>query len=372
MRKRHQAILINENAKNKIINELSLFGRTEREQVFKLNNFYEEFIPDNDIEIAPKTTITNDQKNELMQLDVINNNNEFKCDDNEYEESVIISEIKLPTYDESGKNALPKLQFQILNKADLGDFHYDKSNYLKEKTIKISNSKSVNLSRLSNKANERFKEKEKEKEKLKEKEKENRNVEIRQTKTKKLINRKEKYLLTEKNKSKKDLLDKQNYETEINNNNVKVTIENNLMPNCGPQLNFKDIINQMVFWTEENKNKNPNKEGENRGKRKRGSVMYETKINLDMILPKVNSYQLFNINPKKIIKTKEIIMEMEKQIKFNGKLPITKKNIINGFLEFQNEIINEKNQEITNLANELERIDSIVYGDNWSISQFKK
>ena len=104
--------------------------------MFKLNNFYEEFIPDNDIEIAPKTTITNDQKNELMQLDVINNNNEFKCDDNEYEESVIISEIKLPTYDESGKNALPKLQFQILNKADLGDFHYDKSNYLKEKTIK--------------------------------------------------------------------------------------------------------------------------------------------------------------------------------------------------------------------------------------------
>ena len=372
MRKRHQAILINENAKNKIINELSLYGRTEREQVFKLNNFYEEFIPDNDIEIASKTAIINDQKNELMQLDVINTNNEFKFDDNEYEESVIISEIKLPTFDESGKNALPKLQFQILNKADLSDFNYDKSNYLKEKKIKISNSNNVNLSRLSNKANERFKEKEKEKEQEKTKEKENKNIEIKQTKTKKFINKKEKYLLTEKNKSKKDLFEKQNYETEINNNNVKLTIENSLMPNCGPQLKFNEIINQMVFWTEENKNKNPNKGEENRGKKKRGSVMYENKINLDMILPKVNSYQLFNINPKKIIKTKEKIMEMEKQIKYNDKLPITKKNIINGFLEFHNEIINEKNQEIVKLANELESIDSIVYGDNWSISQFKK
>ena len=64
-------------------------------------------------------------------------------------------------------------------------------------------------------------------------------------------------------------------------------------------------------------------------------------------------------------------MEMQKKIKNTNKLSGNRKNIINGFLEFQNEIINEKNQDLANLANELERIDDIVYGDNWTISKFK-
>ena len=364
MRKRHQAILINENAKNKIINELSIFGCTEREQIFKLNNFYEEIIPDNDIEIAPKTTIINDQNNKLVQLDDINNNKEYKFDDSDCEESVVISEIQLPTYNESGKNDLPKLQFQIFNKADLGDFNYDKSNFIEEKTIKINNSKDANLSKLNNKVNERIKEKEKKKEKIQEK---NKNLEIRQTNTL-LCNKKERNVLTERNRSKKKITDTNIDDTELNTN---ITIENSMISNCGPELNFKDIINQIVFWTEENKNKNPNKEGGNNGKKKRGSVMYEAKINLDMLLPKVNSFQLFNINPKKIIKIKEKIMEMQKIVKNDDRLSGNQKKIINGFLEFQNEIINEKNQDLSNIANELERIDRIVYGDNWTISKFK-
>jgi hypothetical protein len=365
MRKRHQAILINENAKNKIINELSLFGRTEREQIFKLNNFYEEFIPDNDIEITPKKTQINDPNNKLMQLDDINNNSEFRDDDIDCEESVVISEIKLPTYDESGKICLPKLHFQILNKSDLSDFNFDKSNYIKEKTIIINNSKNTNLSKLSNKVNERIKQKEKEKEKLKEK---NKIGEIRHTKTG-FGNRKERYLLTEKNK--RCTIDTRFNDTEPNNNITK--IENTRTLNCGPKLNFQDIIRQIIFWKEESKNKQPNKaDAEKNKKKKRGSVNFEAKINFEMILPKVNSFQLFNINPKMIIKIKEKIMKIQKQIKNRDKLAITKKNHINGFLEFQNEIINENNQNITRLANELEKIDGIVYGNNWSIIDLKK
>ena len=366
MRKRHQAILITENAKNKIINELSIFGCTEREQIFKLNNFYEEIIPDNDIEIAPKTTLINDQNNKLVQLDDINNNNELKFDDSDCEESVVISEIQLPTYNESGKKDLPKLQFQIFNKADLGDFNYDKSNFIEEKTIKINSSKDANLSRLNNKVNERFKEKGKEKEKEKINKEKIKNLEIRQTKTL-LYNKKERNALTERNRSKRKISDSSDH-TELNKN---ITIENSMISNCGPELNFQDIINQIVFWTEENKNKNPNKGGGNQGKKKRGSVMYEAKINLDMLLPKVNSFQLFNINPKKMIKIKEKIMEMQKIVKNDDGLSGKEKKIINSFLEFQNEIINEKNQDLANLANELERIDDIVYGDNWTIAKFK-
>ena len=375
MRKRHQAILINENAKNKIINELSLFGRTEREQIFKLNNFYEEFIPENDIEIVPKKVVINDTNNKLMQLDDINNNNEFKGDDSICEESVVISEIKLPTYDEAGKKSLPKIQFQIINQADLGDFNFNRSNYIKEKKIKIKNTNNVNLSKLNNKANEKFKEKEKKKEKEKEKEKEktkenNKGFEIRQTKTT-FGNKKNRFLLTERNPTKKGIFDARPIETESNNN---ITIENSRLSNCGPELKFKDIINQIVFWTEDNKSKTSSKGGggSNKRRQKRGSVDFESKINFDMFLSKVNTFQLFNINPKTIIKIKEKIMEIQKRIKNTNKLSGNKKNIINGFLEFQNEIINETNQNITKLANELDRIHYIVYGNNWSISKLKK
>ena len=75
-------------------------------------------------------------------------------------------------------------------------------------------------------------------------------------------------------------------------------------------------MNQIVFWTEESKKKKSNKPASAGGrKKKRGSVILETQINLDMILPKVNSFQLFNINPKKDLKVKEKIMDIQKKLK---------------------------------------------------------
>ena len=162
--------------------------------------------------------------------------------------------------------------------------------------------------------------------------------------------------------------------TNINNNinNCNLKLENNNTLKYGTILKFKDIINQIVFWTEENKNKKLNK-AQNKGKKKRGSVMYEPKINIEMLLPKVDSFQLFNINQKKIIKIKEKILEIQKEIKNKKNISENDKNIIiNDFLLFQNEIINENNQNINKIANELENIDIIIYGDDWSIAKLNE
>ncbi len=369
MRKRHQAILISENAKNKIINELLLVGRTEIEQQYKLNNFYEEFIPENDIEVAPKNktnTLIKDQSTKLIQFEDNNNNNEdFDNDGSDCEDSVVLKDIKLPSYDDKDKKSLPNIKFQIINNAELSQINFDKSNYIEEKKIKISTSKNANLSKLYNKANEKLREKDKSKDKFK-------NLDIRQSKTVS-SKRKERNALTENNQNKKNFLDTYG---NVNDTDINFAIENSRLSNCGPELNFKDIMKQLVFWTEESKNKSSNKgSGEGRGKKgkkKRGSVMYEIKINIDMILPKVNGFQLFNINPKHILKIKEKIMEIQKQMKNKEKLSENDRGIINVFLEFQNEIINEHNQNISRIANELENIDNIVYGDNWSIIKFKK
>ena len=370
MRRRHQAILISENAKNKIINELLLVGRTEKEQQFKLNNFYEEFIPENDIEVAPKTNtniLIKDQSTKLIQFENDDNNNEdFDNDGSDCEDSLVLKDIKLPSYDDKDKNSLPNIKFQIINGAELGKINFDNSDYIKEKKIKINISKNANLSKLYNKANEKSREKDKIKDKLK-------NLEIRTSKTH-FSNKKERNALTEKNQNKKNFLDTYG---NVNDTDVNISIENSRLSNCGPELNFKDIMKQIAFWTEESKNKSSSKGsggrgGGNKGKKKRGSVMYEVKMDIDMILPKVNGFQLFNINPKHVLKIKEKIMQIQKQMKNKEKLSENDRGIINVFLEFQNEIVNEHNKNIDRIANELEKIDNIVYGDNWSIIKFKK
>ena len=377
MRKRNQAILINENAKKKIINELSLLGRTEKEQKFKLHNFYEEFITDNDIEINPNNNIINNgQKIKIEDLNNIKNN-DFKDEDNDDNESIEFTDLKLPVYDDKKIKTLPNLKFQIINKSELSNFNYDRKNIILEKKIKIKEIRHYNNfqnkfvkgndNKINNKINSKLREKEKLIERLK-------NLEKRHSKILS-FNKFEKYLLTERNqqtiKSKKKSLDMNNNIFNINNNKNNIKFKNNYTLKYGTFLKFRDIIDQIVFWTEENKNKKLNKE-RNKGKKKRGSVIYEPKINIEMILPKVNSLQLFNINKKKVIKIKERILEIQKQIKNKENLSENNKNIIKEFLSFQNEIINENNGNINKISNELENIDNIIYGDNWSIVKLNK
>ena len=357
MRKRHQALIIKENAKNKIINELALIGRTEKEQQSKLNHFYEEFIPENDVEIAPKiNTLINDSNN--MLFDDINKDELKDDEDSDCNENVELTDIRLPLYDEKKLNTLPDLQFQIMNGADLGDFDFDKSNYIPEEKIKISSSKNFTYSKYKNfQIN-----------------KDNRlnNSKINQT----MKDRLKKFDKGQGLKSKKEKNDnnKQTKKENLINFDSNINIENNRTLQCGSKLNFKDILNQIVFWTEESKNKksNSNKQGGGGRKKKRGSVLLETQINLDMILPKVNSFHLFNINPKKALKVKEKIMEIQKIIKNKGNLSEYDQNIINGFLGFYNDDVNENNQDLNKVVNDLDKIDSITYGDNWSVINFKK
>lgn len=362
MRKRHQALIIKENAKNKIINELTLIGRTEKEQQSKLNNFYEEFIPENDVEIAPKiNTLINDTNN--MLFDDINKDELKDDEDSDCNENVELTDIRLPLHDEKNLNTLPDLQFQIMNGADLGDFDFDKSNYIPEEKIKISSSKNFTYSKYKNfQIN-----------------KDNRlnNNKIGQTMKDRLkkFDKGQGKVGTLKNKKEKNENNKQTKRESLINFDSNINIENNRTLQCGSKLNFKDILNQIVFWTEESKNKksNSNRPGSAGGRRKkRGSVLLEAQINLDMILPKANCFQLFNINPKKALKVKEKIMEIQKKIKNKGNLTEYDQNIINGFLGFYNDAVNENNQNLNKVASDLEKIDSITYGDNWSIINFKK
>ena len=359
MRKRHQALIIKENAKNKIINELALIGRTEKEQQSKLNHFYEEFIPENDFEIAPKIkTLINDSNN--MLFDDINKDELKDDEDSDCNENVELTDIRLPLHDDKNLNILPDLQFQVMNGADLGDFDFDKSNYIPEEKIKINSSKNFTYSKYKNfQIN-----------------KDNRvnNSKISQTMKDRLKKFDKGKLGTLKNKKEKKDNNNQTKKENLINFDSNINIENNRSLQCGNKLNFKDILNQVVFWTEESKNKksNSNKQGGGGRKKKRGSVLLETQINLDMILPKVNSFQLFNINPKKALKVKEKIMEIQKIIKNKGNLSEYDQNIINGFLGFYNDAVNENNQNLNKVASDLEKIDSITYGDNWSIINFKK
>lgn len=366
MRKRHQALIIKENAKNKIINELTLIGRTEKEQQTKLNNFHEEFIPENDVEIAPKiNTLINDSNN--MLFDDINKDELKDDEDSDCNENIEITDIRLPLYEEKKINILPDLQFQIMNGVDLGDFDFDQSNYIPEDKINITSSKNFTYSKYKNfqinkdnrinssKINETMKDKLKKFDKT-------------QGRLGTAKNKKEKNITADKNKQtkKENLID---FDSNIN-------IENNRTLQCGSKLNFKDILNQIVFWTEESKNKKSSKQsgggGDGKKKKKRGSVMLEAQINLDMILPKVNSFQLFNIIPKKALKVKEKIMEIQKKIKNKGNLTEYDQNIINGFLGFYYDAVNENNQNLNKIANDFEKIDNITYGDNWSVINFKK
>ena len=233
-----------------------------------------------------------------------------------------------------------------------------KSNYIPEEKIKISSSKNFTYSKYKNfQIN-----------------KDNRlnNSKINQT----MKDRLKKFDKGQGLKSKKEKNDnnKQTKKENLINFDSNINIENNRLLQCGNKLNFKDILNQVVFWTEESKNKksNSNKQGGGGRKKKRGSVLLETQINLDMILPKVNSFQLLNINHKKALKVKEKIMEIQKIIKNKGNLSEYDQNIINGFLGFYNDAVNENNQDLNKVVNDLDKIDSITYGDNWSVINFKK
>ena len=113
----------------------------------------------------------------------------------------------------------------------------------------------------------------------------------------------------------------------------------------GATVKFFDIIKQCIFWKDKN---------EAKGKK-----------NCD-----IDCFQLFNLDQNKIKNIKEKLIEFRKIAK-EKKLDVGD-SIINKFLlELENNY-SEQKKELNNLISNLEYVDSISYGKNWSVVGFQK
>ena len=141
-------------------------------------------------------------------------------------------------------------------------------------------------------------------------------------------------------------IDPFNYETipqktiNICYDNCEYTEDNN--KDLGSTIKFFDIIKQSIFWKDKSKDK---------------------KCDID-------PFQLFNLNPDKIKMIKEKITEFKKiakEKKLDGS-----DSIANRFLtELESNYVEQK-KELNNLISNLEYVDTVSYGKDWSVVGFQK
>ena len=113
----------------------------------------------------------------------------------------------------------------------------------------------------------------------------------------------------------------------------------------GATVKFFDIIKQCIFWKDKN---------EAKGKK-----------NCD-----IDCFQLFNLDQNKIKNIKEKLIEFRKIAK-EKKLDVGE-SVINKFLlELENNY-SEQKKELNNLISNLEYVDSVSYGKDWSVVGFQK
>ena len=125
--------------------------------------------------------------------------------------------------------------------------------------------------------------------------------------------------------------------------NSEYSEENN--KDLGATLKFFDIIKQCIFWKDKS---------EAKGKK-----------NCD-----IDCFQLFNLDPNKIKNIKEKLIEFRKIAK-EKKLDVGE-SVINKFLlELENNY-SEQKKELNNLISNLEYVDKISYGKDWSVVGFQK
>jgi hypothetical protein len=125
----------------------------------------------------------------------------------------------------------------------------------------------------------------------------------------------------------------------------------------GAHLNFNNIIEQMAYWAEElsyekSKDKNKNK-----------------KKLTNVEIPDINILQLFKLYPNKVDEIIDKIKSLEKEARDQGLY--NDNSVVTSLLNDQENIMNEKKQNINKLAKEFDRIHSITYGDNFSVIEFK-
>ena len=168
------------------------------------------------------------------------------------------------------------------------------------------------------------------------------------------------YTIIQKNKikintEKNDSINNDKGRYNKNNNNNEQNKEERIIK-IGEKIDFNDILEQMAYWSEQISIEN-SKDKKNKKKNK------------EVEIPDINILQLFKLYPKKMEEIQENIEIIDKEIKDknlnNDNCPI--KKIVND----QENIVNEKIQNINKLSKELDRIKEISYGDNFSLIEFK-
>ena len=143
-------------------------------------------------------------------------------------------------------------------------------------------------------------------------------------------------------------IDPCNYETipqktiNICYDNSEYTEDNN--KDLGATVKFFDIIKQYIFWKEKNEAK--------------GIKNCE-----------IEPFKLFNLNPDKIKVIKEKIIEFKKIAK---EKQLDSSEVLHKFLtELENNYAEQK-KELNNLISNLEYVDTVSYGKDWSVVGFQK
>ena len=139
-----------------------------------------------------------------------------------------------------------------------------------------------------------------------------------------------------------------------NNKNNEQNKEGRIIK-IGEKIDFNSILEQMAYWSEQISLEN-SKDKKNRKK-------------LEVEIPDINILQLFKLYPKQMEEIQENIKIIDKEMRDknlnNDNCPI--KKIVND----QENIVNEKIQNINKISKELDRIKDITYGDNFSLIEFK-
>ena len=114
----------------------------------------------------------------------------------------------------------------------------------------------------------------------------------------------------------------------------------------GDKINFKDIIKQNIFWKEndENDGNEDNKKFE------------------------IEPFELINLNPEKI----KMIEQKIKEIKNIVKDKKMEEPLLNQLIKELENDYTEQTKQINNLAKNMENIDTISYGKNYSIVEYNK
>ena len=278
MRKKHQAILISENSKNKIFEKLNINSNSyyEFEESQILSKYLNDNIDEIDLEICESKKESENVEKENIEEEEEKINSEEESFDNE-DKIPINSKLRVPPLGNPlGENKTPYIKYQISEKAELGDINFDDYELIREKTVEI---KECNKIKVDGKNN-------------------------------------------------------------IDNKNEIRRL------NIGNKLLFKDIIEQFAFWTQQINNKKKSIE-----------------------IPDLNPLELFKLYPKKLDELHNKIADFKKELE---KKKLNKENnVISYLINEQDNIINDSKKNVNKLYNNIERINSITYGDNFSLIELK-